>query len=150
MLRMTGRDAYRGDDMEYHSHSTCCSWFYNSYDNIANNAGRSCEIIYTNVHKYNLFPWKIYICFSYSFFFNYLIAFIARYDNRGERMLVLKKKKNRKKRFWMEKNTHILTRRHDSTRRYSSKNKPGKLNRYESKLSMSNFVTESHDNYIER
>lgn len=26
-------------------------------------------------------------------FFNYLIAFIARYDNRGERMLVLKKKK---------------------------------------------------------
>lgn len=26
---------------------------------------------------------------------------------------------------------------------YSSKNKPGKLNRYESKLSMSNFVTES-------
>lgn len=50
----------------------------------------------------------------------------------------------------MEKNTHILTRSHDSTRRYSSKNKPGKLNRYESKLSMSNFVTESHDNYIKR
>lgn len=101
------REGMLGDDMEYHSHSTCCSWFYNSYDNIANNAGRSCEIIYTNVHKYNLFPWKIYICFSYSFFFYLFNRFYRSIkDNRGERMLVLKKKKIGKKDFEWKK---ILT-----------------------------------------
>lgn len=133
-----------GDDMEYHAHSTCCSCLYNSYDNVANDAGRSCEIIYTNkcVYKY-LFPWKIYIYFS---FFNHLIVSLLSFDNGGGGMLILKK---RKKRFWMEKK--ILTFWPVDTIRYSSKNKLRKLNRYESKQFRCRISSRRvNDNYIER